>query len=942
VIALRAIAFMDASGTLVLKLRNRLSATRRFVAGIFSLGIAARMTIALASVAILAIAANIVGEKTVSFVRTYTRDARTLPVSRIARRAAPPTSVAPTVNVRSKELALAIDRFQHASEMRAQSDSALNAREYLGAKSALLKTDSAQLTNVPTRRSNMAGLAWDIDLFIKHGQSMVAVSDERRKARADYLLSLEALNTGMQRAMDRAWKILGRILAPQSLLQLREELDAIRRNSEALRSEDLPSPPDIDGLIAGENAFQETLTAHRAGFVKSEGAGWVEQTQENLSLLVAQRKQQVLLRVQQDEFNRNLAQQRSALSAAAASAFAAEDRIARQTTALPATAFAEDPLQSYPSIASVVPITDSVVTTETAPDRDARSTMAYVTIFTLLVTGVVCMLTVRSVVVPVRRFLDATTKLGRGNHRVHVTPGGIRELDTLANAFNEMAQQLAEERLRIRHQNESLEAKVVERTHQLQKLAEEDPLTSLPNRRRLQALLSDALDHATRQARCVGVYFVDIDNFKSFNDSLGHAFGDRVLMSVANRLEELVDGRGFVARLGGDEFTVVYGDAPSADAIRELGLSIVSAFQPLLLVDGREFSVSVSVGASIFPEHEAAAEGLLRAADSALFRAKEAGRSQLVVFTSELIETAAVRFATEQGLRRAIDRREFVLMYQPEVSLKTFKVELVEALLRWQRPDGHLAYPGEFLAVAEQSSLASEINEWVLREAVLDASRWHHGGWPDVRVAINVSPRQLLDRRFTERLLLLLNEHRLPAGCIELELTETVLQTGQLTIDTLRVLRSHGIGIALDDFGTGYSSITSLQELPLSRVKLDRSLIATIDTSERAPVITHAIIELCSGLGLEVTAEGIERPAQLAWLLNQPPMLLQGFLLSRALPFAEISNVRAFMPQTIQDLVLSQPGAEPVPLKTSALRDHPGTVRATEAAVRAPRRRPVS
>jgi EAL domain-containing protein (putative c-di-GMP-specific phosphodiesterase class I) len=268
-----------------------------------------------------------------------------------------------------------------------------------------------------------------------------------------------------------------------------------------------------------------------------------------------------------------------------------------------------------------------------------------------------------------------------------------------------------------------------------------------------------------------------------------------------------------------------------------------------------------------------------------------------------LIKSAAVRFETEQGLRRAIDRREFVLMYQPEVNVRTFKVGLVEALLRWQRPDGHLAHPGEFLPVAEQSSLATEINEWVLRAAVSDASRWHHGGWTDVRVAINVSPRQLLDRRFTERLLQLLEEHRLPSRCIELELTETVLQTGPTTIDTLRILRFHGIGIALDDFGTGYSSITSLQELPLSRVKLDRSLIASIDTSERASVITRAIIELCNGLGLEVTAEGIERPEQLAWLSDQSPMFLQGYLLSRAVPFAEILDLRAAMPQRMQGLV---------------------------------------
>jgi diguanylate cyclase (GGDEF)-like protein len=643
----------------------------------------------------------------------------------------------------------------------------------------------------------------------------------------------------------------------------------------------------------------------------------VQDLQDHLTSLATLQKQQLLLETRQDESLRSLAMERSALLAATSAALAAANSVLLRSIASPAAAAEATAPPANPSIISDAPVTDSIVTTEIGADPDARATMAIVTIFTLLVTTGVCILTVRSVVVPVRRFMDATTQLALGNHRVHVTPGGIRELDTLANAFNEMARQLADERIRTRHQNDHLEATVVERTRQLQRLAEEDPLTSLPNRRRLQELLSDTLEDAARNERRVGVYFVDIDNFKNFNDSLGHAFGDRVLMSVANRLEELVDVRGFVARLGGDEFTVVYGDAPSAEAIRELGLSIVNAFHPLLLVDGREFSVSVSVGASIFPEHEGAADGLLRAADSALFRAKESGRSQLVVFTSELIETAAARFATEQGLRRAIDRREFVLMYQPEVSLRTFKIELVEALLRWQRPDGILALPGEFLPVAEQSSLASEINEWVLRAAVSDASRWHHGGWPDVRVAINVSPRQLLDRRFTERLLSLLDEHRLPARCIELELTETVLQTGQLTIDTLRVLRSHGIGIALDDFGTGYSSITSLQDLPLSRVKLDRSLIATIDTSERASAITRAIIELCDGLELEVTAEGIERAEQLAWLSNQSPMFLQGYLLSRALPFADMLELRTIMPQRMQDLVLSRPPSSSSPPSSS-------------------------
>jgi diguanylate cyclase (GGDEF)-like protein len=458
-----------------------------------------------------------------------------------------------------------------------------------------------------------------------------------------------------------------------------------------------------------------------------------------------------------------------------------------------------------------------------------------------------------------------------------------------------------------RYQQERLEEKVLERTHKLQQLAQQDPLTSLPNRRHLSALLNTAIERAARENRYVGVYFLDIDNFKNFNDSLGHVFGDSVLMSVANRLEEMADGLGFVARLGGDEFTFVYEDAASVQAINDVGWDLVRAFHKLVSVDQRELSVSVSVGASIFPVHEDDAEGLLRAADSALFRAKELGRSQLAMFTPQLIETAAVRFTIEQGLRRAVEGGEFELVYQPEVNVATLETGLVEALLRWRLHDGRLIRPGEFLAVAEQSGLISEISTWVLRTAIADASRWHHGGWPDTRVAINISPRQLLDHRFVDQLLSLLLEFRVPTRCIELELTETVLQTGSATIAALRALQSHDVRIALDDFGTGYSSLTSLEQLPLSRIKLDRSLIASIDTSSRAAAIARAIIDLCAGLGLEVTAEGIERPQQLAWLLGNRGMFLQGYLLSDAVPFAEVLQVKASLVVKLQDLLLSLP-----------------------------------
>ena len=559
-----------------------------------------------------------------------------------------------------------------------------------------------------------------------------------------------------------------------------------------------------------------------------------------------------------------------------------------------------------PSVAA--PALDAVAEAAPQPsERNTRTLLAAVTTIVILFITGISIVTVRSVLTPVRRILRATAQLAGGDMRVQVSRGGIRELDTLAHAFNEMAARLAEAQALSRTQHESLEATVVERTHKLQQLAQQDPLTSLPNRRHLSALLNGAMERANRDGHYLGVYFLDIDNFKNFNDSLGHVFGDRVLMSVANRLEEIADGLGFVARLGGDEFTFVFEGALSVEAIQATGWTLVQAFHELVSVDDRDLSISVSVGASIYPDHGRDAEVLLRAADSALFRAKELGRSQLAMFTPELIESAATRFTIEQGLRRAIANSEFELVYQPEVDLATSEMGLVEALLRWRTPDGRLAKPGEFLAVAEQSGLISEINTWVLRTAVADASRWHHGGWPDARVAINISPRQLLDQRFVEQILALLAEFRLPANCIELELTETVLQTGSTTIAALRILQSHGFGIALDDFGTGYSSLTSLEQLPLSRIKLDRSLIASIDTSARSAAIARAIIELCAGLKLQVTAEGIERPQQFAWLAGYRTMFLQGYLLSDAVPFAEVLRVKATLADRIQDLLFSLP-----------------------------------
>jgi EAL domain-containing protein (putative c-di-GMP-specific phosphodiesterase class I) len=339
--------------------------------------------------------------------------------------------------------------------------------------------------------------------------------------------------------------------------------------------------------------------------------------------------------------------------------------------------------------------------------------------------------------------------------------------------------------------------------------------------------------------------------------------------------------------------------------VSEAGRRLVEIFDQPLIIDGREVIVRASVGASVYPSHGKQAEDLLSAADAALFQAKALGRGQLAIFTPELLASATRKFTIEQGLRRAIEQNEFELVFQPEVSLDTMEMVLVESLVRWRLPDGRQAPPAEFLPITEESGLIIEVGKWVLRKAIETAASWHHGAWPEARVAINVSPRQLLDSRFVDNVQDLLREFNLPPHCIELELTESVLQTGPTTIESLRRLRSHDIAIALDDFGTGYSSLASLENLPLTRIKLDRSLIACIDTNVRSAAITTALIGLCKGLGLEITAEGIERPEQFAALAEHRTISLQGYLISRPIAADAVVEAKRMIPQIMQDLLLS-------------------------------------
>ncbi len=904
------------------------------------LGIAGRLSIAFVVVAILAAAGNLLVTHGVSIVRTLYGDPTPRSPPLVALRAPPLFAIAtppavPTIRryvarltVDSKAVEhflVSVDRFERAVYARALIDSPLTTGQFQQADDGLTRV-SAEDLSLAVQSVVLADLQMAAALknYQSSGRELVALADSRRKTIHDYSTTFDAMSLRLTTSLDRAWKLFGRVIERQSLVELRKHLNELSRRFDGVRSADSYDAGAAGLLVLNETTFAETLAREEKSLTRSEGSPWVRSMHEDFSELIGLRRRLFALDLQRLAGARTFSTDGSKLTSTILALLlphmtlvtlddARDPPRAAAYFSLPPF-LADDPLATAPLTTAMPPTTVATpIDTTRAIDlpRQGRALIAWITLFVLSLLLAISAWTVRSVAGPVRRMLAVIARMECGAMDARVSRGGVRELDTLGVAFNRMAEKLAIAQQATAGYQQQLEAKVTERTRQLQQLADHDPLTQLPNRRQLFTLLTAAVDRAAKARRYVGVFFLDIDNFKNLNDSMGHAFGDRVLIAVAQRLSEIASPFGFAARLGGDEFTVICENAPSANAVFDVGRGLVMAFHKPLVIDERNVAVSVSVGASEFPDHGRLAEVLLSAADAALFRAKALGRRQLAVFSPALLESAVNKYATEQGLRRAIDYNEFELYYQPEISVATLDVVVTEALIRWRQPDGRLSMPAEFLTVAEETGLIEEISDWVLRTAISTASYWYHGAWPEVCVAINVAARQLLNQRFVARVQELLEEFRLPPSCIELELTETVLQTGPMTIETLHRLRSLGIAVALDDFGTGYSSITSLEQLPLTRIKLDRSLIASIDKSARSAAIARAIIRLCNTLGLQVTAEGVERPEQMACLLGNRAILLQGYLFSRPVSTHELLNVKSSMSRQLNDVLSSISGLPP-------------------------------
>jgi diguanylate cyclase (GGDEF)-like protein/PAS domain S-box-containing protein len=442
---------------------------------------------------------------------------------------------------------------------------------------------------------------------------------------------------------------------------------------------------------------------------------------------------------------------------------------------------------------------------------------------------------------------------------------------------------------------EALEGTVIDITQrknaerQIVYQAYHDALTGLPNRMLFYDRLSQALSLARRDDLGVAVLFLDLDQFKLVNDTLGHAAGDRLLIEVARRLQQSVRASDTVARVGGDEFTLLLRNVEAgADAARA-AQKVLEAIARPVEVEGQRLYLTTSVGISLFPADGEEAEALLVSADIAMYRAKELGRNGFQMCTPAMNAKSVARLTLERDLRLALERGEFSLLYQPQVRVASGLTVGVEALLRWNHPQRGLVAPSEFIAVAEETRLILPIGEWVLRTACEQARMWHLDSCPELRVAVNLSALQFQQRNLVAAVHAILVETAVDPGCLVLEITESAaMQDADLTVEVLEMLRGMGLRIAIDDFGTGHASLSYLRQFPIDALKIDRVFVSDLETSREGSAIINAIIGLAHGLDLEVIAEGVETAGQLRFLADRGCDEYQGYLSTAPLDAASV------------------------------------------------------
>lgn len=470
------------------------------------------------------------------------------------------------------------------------------------------------------------------------------------------------------------------------------------------------------------------------------------------------------------------------------------------------------------------------------------------------------------------RIMRAISRMDTGRYDQPLGPPYPRgELGQVMIALDRMANSLQRQKQEITIHTQALERQ-----------ARIDPLTHLANRHMLLERLSLAMAQAQRNARVTGVLILDLDRFKTVNDSLGHAQGDLLLQEVASRLSAVIREGDTVARLGGDEFVVVLSDMGSADDIELVAKKIITALAHPMQLGPQMLSITTSLGIALYPRDADSATALLQYADTAMYRAKEAGGNACAFFSPDMRQTMLARLDIEAGLRRALEHGELRLVYQPLIDAQSGKIVSTEALLRWRSPARGEVPPVEFIPLAEETGLIVPIGNWVLNEACRQARAWQEAGLEGLAIAVNLSVRQFSAPGLEGVVAEALQRAQCPAELLHLEITESSIAAPMTQVEqTLAALSAIGVHVSIDDFGTGYSSLSRLKRLPVSTLKIDRSFVRDIEHDSSDQVLVEAIIELAHKLGLQTVAEGVETESQRAFLHARGCDLYQGYLFSR-------------------------------------------------------------
>jgi diguanylate cyclase (GGDEF)-like protein/PAS domain S-box-containing protein len=430
--------------------------------------------------------------------------------------------------------------------------------------------------------------------------------------------------------------------------------------------------------------------------------------------------------------------------------------------------------------------------------------------------------------------------------------------------------------------------------NRLHELVNHDVLTGLPNRRLLNELLGLAIKRAERENHQIALLFIDLDRFKSINDSLGHQVGDKLLYEVSRRISNAMRESDVVARLGGDEFLVMMDKINSPDDAEQIARKIIHTLQAEFNIDGKEIFISASIGISIFPNDGNDVDSTIKAADMAMYQVKNKGKNNHCFYSAELSKDVIERFNMESQLRRALERNQFEVYYQPQMSLITGDIIGAEALIRWNHPELGLVSPAKFIPVAEETGLIVPIGEWVLRQAALQAMQWVNEGYAMQWISVNVSGVQVMRGSFADTVYGILIETDCKPEMLELEITEsTVMQNTEYVINTFDSIRKLGVRLAIDDFGTGYSSLSILKRLPLDKIKIDQSFVRGLPHDLDDAAIANAIYAMASSLGFSVIAEGVETLAQAEFLKNMNCKEAQGYLYSKPVTTTEFTKLLA-------------------------------------------------